>query len=390
MRLGKAVDCTGNASPPLPLLTFLRYLAKPEFFMECTMQPLDDLRIASIDELIPPVTLLERHPLTTSAAATINTAREGIHAILHGTDDRLLVVVGPCSIHDVDAAREYATRLRPLTERYRKQLLIVMRVYFEKPRTTVGWKGLLNDPFLDGSFAINEGLSIGRKLLLDLAELGIPTAVEYLDVISPQYIADLVSWGAIGARTSESQIHRQLASGLSCPIGFKNATNGDVQIAVDAIVSARCAHSFLGATKSGHAAIVSTRGNGDCHLILRGGSNGPNYDAAHVKAAVASLAAAHVPQNVMIDCSHANSNKQYLQQMTVATSVAAQIAAGDRHIIGLMAESNLVEGAQKLEAGKPLTYGQSITDPCIGWEDTEKMLALLADAVMERQKKIPL
>lgn len=358
--------------------------------MECTMQPLDDLRIASIDELIPPVTLLERHPLTTSAAATINTAREGIHAILHGTDERLLVVVGPCSIHDVDAAREYATRLRPLTERYRKQLLIVMRVYFEKPRTTVGWKGLLNDPFLDGSFAINEGLSIGRKLLLDLAELGIPTAVEYLDVISPQYIADLVSWGAIGARTTESQIHRQLASGLSCPIGFKNATNGDVQIAVDAIVSARCAHSFLGATKSGHAAIVSTRGNGDCHLILRGGSNGPNYDAAHVKAAVATLAAAHVPQNVMIDCSHANSNKQYLQQMTVATSVAAQIAAGDRHIIGLMAESNLVEGAQKLEAGKPLTYGQSITDPCIGWEDTEKMLALLADAVMERQKKIPL
>ena len=250
--------------------------------MECTMQPLDDLRIASIDELIPPVTLLERHPLTTSAAATINTAREGIHAILHGTDDRLLVVVGPCSIHDVDAAREYATRLRPLTERYRKQLLIVMRVYFEKPRTTVGWKGLLNDPFLDGSFAINEGLSIGRKLLLDLAELGIPTAVEYLDVISPQYIADLVSWGAIGARTTESQIHRQLASGLSCPIGFKNATNGDVQIAVDAIVSARCAHSFLGATKSGHAAIVSTRGNEDCHLILRGGSNGPNDDAAHV------------------------------------------------------------------------------------------------------------
>jgi len=215
-------------------------------------------------------------------------------------------------------------------------------------------------------------------------------AVEYLDVISPQYIADLVSWGAIGARTTESQIHRQLASGLSCPIGFKNATNGDVQIAVDAIVSARCAHSFLGATKSGHAAIVSTRGNEDCHLILRGGSNGPNYDAAHVKAAVATLAAAHVPQNVMIDCSHANSNKQYLQQMTVATSVAAQIAAGDRHIIGLMAESNLVEGAQKLEAGKPLTYGQSITDPCIGWEDTEKMLALLADAVMERQKKIPL
>lgn len=354
------------------------------------MQPLDDLRIASIDELIPPVTLLERHPLTTSAAATINTAREGIHTVLYGTDDRLLVVVGPCSIHDVDAAREYATRLRPLTERYRKQLLIVMRVYFEKPRTTVGWKGLLNDPFLDGSFAINEGLSIGRKLLLDLAELGIPTAVEYLDVISPQYIADLVSWGAIGARTTESQIHRQLASGLSCPIGFKNATNGDVQIAVDAIVSARCAHSFLGATKSGHAAIVSTRGNEDCHLILRGGSNGPNYDAAHVKAAVATLAAAHVPQNVMIDCSHANSNKQYLQQMTVATSVAAQIAAGDRHIIGLMAESNLVEGAQKLEAGKPLTYGQSITDPCIGWEDTEKMLALLADAVMERQKKIPL
>mgnify|MGYP001643783122 FL=1 len=357
--------------------------------MECTMQPLDDLRIAAIEELIPPFALLERHPLTESAATTVDAAREVIHGILDGTDDRLLVVIGPCSIHDVDAAHEYAARLRPLSERYREQLLIVMRVYFEKPRTTMGWKGLLNDPYLDGSFAINEGLAIGRKLLLDLAEAGIPAAVEYLDVIIPQYIADLVSWGAIGARTTESQIHRQLASGLSCPIGFKNGTNGDVQIAVDAIVSARCAHSFLGATKSGHAAIVTTHGNKDCHLILRGGNKGPNYDAAHVKAAVATLAAAHVPQNVMVDCSHANSNKQHLRQMTVAASVAAQIAAGNRHIIGLMAESNLVEGAQKLEAGKPLVYGQSITDPCIGWDDTEKMLALLADAVAERQRKAP-
>ena len=351
------------------------------------MQPLDDVRIANIEELTPPFALLERYPLSETAAHTVLSARDGIHRILHGEDDRLLVVIGPCSIHDVDAAHEYAARLRPLAERYREQLLVVMRVYFEKPRTTVGWKGLLNDPYLDGSFAINEGLAIGRKLLLDLAESGIPAAVEYLDVIIPQYIADLVSWGAIGARTTESQVHRQLASGLSCPIGFKNATNGDVQIAVDAIASAGTVHSFLSVTKSGHSAIVTTHGNEDCHLILRGGNKGPNYDAAHIKAAVATLAAAHVPQNVMVDCSHANSNKQHLQQMTVAASVAAQIAAGNRHIIGVMAESNLVEGAQKLEDGKPLIYGQSITDACIGWEDTEKVLALLADAVAKRQAR---
>ena len=348
------------------------------------MHQTDDLRIARIEELLPPVALLERYPVSERAAETVQQARQDIHAILHDNDPRLLVVIGPCSIHDVKAASEYADRLLPLREKYREQLCIVMRVYFEKPRTTVGWKGLLNDPHLDGSFAINDGLRIGRKLLLDTADKGMPVAVEYLDMIIPQYIADLVSWGAVGARTTESQVHRQLASGLSCPIGFKNGTNGDVQIAIDAIASANAVHSFLSVTKLGHSAIVTTNGNEDCHLILRGGNDGPNYSAAHVREAVAALRRAGVQDKIMVDCSHANSHKQHKRQLDAAADVAAQIAAGEQNIFGVMVESHLVEGAQKLEPGKPLIYGQSITDACIGWEDTEALLEQLAEAVEKR------
>ena len=348
------------------------------------MHQTDDLRIARIEELLPPVALLERFPLTAHAAAVVRQTRQDIHAILHDNDPRLLVVIGPCSIHDVKAANEYADRLLPLREKYREQLCLVMRVYFEKPRTTVGWKGLLNDPHLDGSFAINDGLRLGRELLLDLNEKGMPVAVEYLDMIIPQYIADLVSWGAIGARTTESQIHRQLASGLSCPIGFKNGTNGDVQIAIDAIGSASAVHSFLSVTKFGHSAIVTTKGNEDCHLILRGGNDGPNYSAEHVRAAAAALQKAGLPEKIMIDCSHANSNKQHERQLVAAADIAAQIAGGDHSIFGVMAESHLVAGAQKLKAGETLTYGQSITDACLGWEDSEILLEQLAEAVEKR------
>ena len=348
------------------------------------MHQTDDLRIARIEELLPPVALLERYPVSERAAETVHQARRDIHAILHDNDPRLLVVIGPCSIHDVKAANEYADRLLPLREKYREQLCIVMRVYFEKPRTTVGWKGLLNDPYLDGTFAINDGLRLGRKLLLDTTEKGMPVAVEYLDMIIPQYIADLVSWGAIGARTTESQIHRQLASGLSCPIGFKNGTNGDVQIAIDAIGSASAAHSFLSVTKFGHSAIVTTKGNEDCHLILRGGNDGPNYSAEHVRAAEAALRKAGVCEKIMIDFSHANSSKQHERQLIAGADVAAQIAAGNHNIFGVMIESHLVAGSQKLQAGKALTYGQSITDACIGWEDSEKLLAQLAAAVEQR------
>ena len=352
--------------------------------MDDPMHQTDDLRIARIEELLPPVALLERFPLTAHAAAVVRQTRQDIHAILHDNDPRLLVVIGPCSIHDVKAASEYADRLLPLREKYREQLCLVMRVYFEKPRTTVGWKGLLNDPHLDGSFAINDGLRLGRELLLDLNEKGMPVAVEYLDMIIPQYIADLVSWGAIGARTTESQIHRQLASGLSCPIGFKNGTNGDIQIAIDGVTSAAAIHSFLSVTKFGHSAIVTTLGNEDCHIILRGGSDGPNYSAEHVRATAAALQKAGLPEKIMIDCSHANSNKQHEQQLAVAADIAAQIAGGERSIFGVMAESHLVAGAQKLKPGEPLTYGQSITDACLGWEDSETLLEQLAEAVEKR------
>lgn len=344
----------------------------------------DDLRITQIRELLPPVALLERFPITPRATETVVTSRVHIHRILQRTDRRLLVVIGPCSIHDIEAAHEYTDKLLPLKEKYAGQLEIVMRVYFEKPRTTIGWKGLLNDPYLNDTFAINDGLRIGRKLLLDINNKGMPVAVEFLDMIIPQYIADLVSWGAIGARTTESQVHRQLASGLSCPVGFKNATNGDVQIAIDAIASAQAAHSFLSVTKFGYSAIVTTTGNEDTHLILRGGNHGPNYDAEHVQAAETALAQAGLSDNIMIDCSHANSAKDYRKQMKVAEDVCRQIKAGNSSIFGVMVESHLIAGNQKLISGQPLNYGQSITDACIGWAETEILLAKLAEAVKVR------
>lgn len=350
------------------------------------MKNTDDLRIKAIHQLLPPVALVEKYPLTMEAAETTQNTRDAISQMIHGEDARLLVVIGPCSIHDVALAREYAARLQPLRERYQDCLEIVMRVYFEKPRTTVGWKGLLNDPFLDGSFAINEGLRLARKLLLDLNEQGMPVAVEYLDMITPQYIADMVAWGAIGARTTESQVHRQLASGLSCPVGFKNATTGDTQIAVDAIGSARAGHSFLSVTKFGHSAIVETTGNDDAHIILRGGNQAPNYSAEDVAACEQALAKAGLPVKIMIDCSHANSQKKHERQLIVAEDVAQQMEAGNRSIFGVMIESHLVAGAQKLVNGKAEVYGQSITDACIGWEETEMVLARLAKASQERMK----
>lgn len=348
------------------------------------MKNTDDLRIAAIQELLPPIALLEKYPLTEKAAETTQNSRDAIHRILHNQDKRLLVIIGPCSIHDMELAKDYARHLLPLREKYQDSLEIVMRVYFEKPRTTVGWKGFLNDPFLDGSFAINDGLRLGRKLLLDLNEMGMPVAVEFLDMITPQYIADMVAWGAIGARTTESQVHRQLASGLSCPVGFKNATNGDMQIAVDAIGSARAEHAFLSVTKFGHSAIVKTKGNDDAHIILRGGSQAPNYDAASVAACEQLLEKTGLPAKIMIDFSHANSLKQYERQMLVGEDVCQQIQSGRQSIFGVMIESHLVAGSQKLINGKAEVYGQSITDACIGWADSEKILAQLAAAAKAR------
>ncbi len=347
----------------------------------------DDLRIRELKELRAPQELLGEYPLSDRASTTVHAARVALHDILHGADDRVLVVVGPCSIHDVEAAREYATRLAPLAGELGDRLLIVMRVYFEKPRTTVGWKGLINDPLLDGSFEINEGLRRARHLLLDLAEMGLPAGTEYLDLISPQYVADLIAWGAIGARTTESQTHRELASGLSCPVGFKNATDGTLQVAVDAIVSAAHSHHFLSVTKAGHSAIFATAGNPDCHVILRGGRT-PNYDAAGVDDVASLLDKAGLPVRVMIDCSHANSRKKPSRQRDVCRYVADQVARGDRRVFGLMLESHLVEGNQDINS-RPLTYGQSVTDACIGWEDTETMLRLLAEAVASRRTSHP-
>jgi 3-deoxy-7-phosphoheptulonate synthase len=344
----------------------------------------DDLRVSEIKELATPRRVLEDLPITPRAAETTFRTRQEIHAVLHGADDRLLVVIGPCSIHDPDAALDYASRLKAERERLQRDLLIVMRVYFEKPRTTVGWKGLINDPFLDGSFQINAGLRAGRKLLLQLNEDGVPAGVEYLDVISPQYLADLVSWGAIGARTTESQVHRELASGLSCPVGFKNGTDGNVRIAVDAIRTSERPHHFLSVTKGGHSAIVATRGNEDCHVILRGGKN-PNYDAASVEAACRELAEAGLAQHVMIDLSHSNSQKQFQRQIVVGEDIAHQLASGEDRIIGVMIESHLKEGRQDLVAGRELAYGQSITDACIGWEASVPLLDRLADAVRKRR-----
>ena len=346
----------------------------------------DDLRIKEIKELVPPTHVLREFPVSEKVAKLVYETRAAIHRILHGADDRMLVIMGPCSIHDVKAAREYAGRLKREKDRLAGELLLVMRVYFEKPRTTVGWKGLINDPKLDGSFRINEGLRIARELLLDLNELGVPVGCEFLDMITPQYVADLVAWGAIGARTTESQIHRELASGLSCPVGFKNGTDGNVKIAVDAIRAASAPHHFLSVTKAGHSAIVSTRGNEDCHIILRGGVK-TNYDAASVDAAARTLAEAGVPARLMIDFSHGNSSKKPEKQLDVAQDVAGQIAGGEARIFGIMAESHLKAGRQDLVPGKELIYGMSITDGCIGWEDSRKLLGMLADAVTRRRLK---
>jgi 3-deoxy-7-phosphoheptulonate synthase len=346
----------------------------------------DDLRIIGMHELTPPVELHREYPLTEAATETVYTARQDAHRILHGEDDRLLVVVGPCSIHDVDAALEYAARLQHLRHALKDQLHIIMRVYFEKPRTTIGWKGLINDPDLDNSFHINKGLRMARKLLLDLNGMGMPAATEYLDLITPQYVADLVSWAAIGARTTESQGHRELSSGVSCPIGFKNGTYGNLNIAVDAIGAASRPHHFLSVTKEGRTAIFATKGNEDCHVILRGGQQ-PNYDAVSVAAAVEALEKAKLPAYLMVDFSHANSYKDYRRQPEVAANVAAQIAAGSRAITGVMIESHLVEGNQKADGKKreELTYGQSITDACINWDATDRMLQQLAEAVEKRR-----
>ncbi|MBS0372255.1 MAG: 3-deoxy-7-phosphoheptulonate synthase AroG [Proteobacteria bacterium] len=351
---------------------------------------IDDVRIKEIKELAPPAHVLREFPASPKAAETAFAARSAIHRILFGADDRLLVVIGPCSIHDTDAAMEYARRLQAEAERLKNDLLVVMRVYFEKPRTTVGWKGLINDPLLDGSFRINDGLRIARKLLSDVNDLGLPAATEFLDMITPQYVADLIAWGAIGARTTESQVHRELASGLSCPVGFKNGTDGNIRIAVDAIKAAQSPHHFLSVTKAGHSAIVSTTGNEDCHLILRGGK-GPNYDAASVDAACKELAASGVTGKLMIDFSHANSSKQHKRQVDVARDVGGQMAAGDDRIIGVMVESHLKEGRQDLKPGVELEYGKSITDACIGWEDSLTVLDVLADAVRQRrvQRAVP-
>jgi len=344
----------------------------------------DDLRIREIKELVPPAHVLREFPATGAAAQATFDARQAIHRILHGADDRLLVVVGPCSIHDIEAAMEYAARLEKEKRRFAEDLVVVMRVYFEKPRTTVGWKGLINDPRLDGSFRINEGVRLARKLLMQINELGLPCATEFLDTITPQYTADLIAWGAIGARTTESQVHRELASGLSCPVGFKNGTDGNVRIAVDAIRAASAPHHFLSVTKGGHSAIVSTTGNEDCHVILRGGKE-PNYDAASVDKCCQDIAAAGLAARVMIDFSHANSRKKYELQVDVAKEVGAQIAAGDERIVGVMVESHLNAGRQDLEPGKPLEYGKSVTDACIGWEDTLLVLDTLAQAVRQRR-----
>jgi 3-deoxy-7-phosphoheptulonate synthase len=348
-------------------------------------QPIEDIRIKWTKVVLPPVFLEEEMPVSETAAATIADAREEIKGILNGSDDRLLVLAGPCSIHDDKAAREYAGLLKGAVDEFSRDLRIVMRVYFEKPRTTIGWKGLINDPHLDQSYKINDGLRLARHLLLDLADMGVPTGTEFLDMISPQYIAGLVSWGAIGARTTESQVHRQLVSGVSCPVGFKNATSGDVQVAIDAILSAAYSHTFLGHTKHGQSAIFVTTGNPDCHIILRGGLKTVNYTAACVADTAARMEQAGVAPRIMIDFSHANSGKDYRRQGIVCHDVAAQIAAGDKRIMGVMIESNLVAGAQKLVPGQPLVYGQSITDGCIDWPETRGLLEELAAAVRVRR-----
>jgi 3-deoxy-7-phosphoheptulonate synthase len=347
----------------------------------------DDVRIKEMQALIKPADILSRLKESKQTTDNILATRQAISQILHQGDDRLLVIVGPCSIHDPVAGMEYANRLLSLKKQYSHELLIVMRVYFEKPRTTIGWKGLINDPHLDGSYDINTGLEIARKFMLDVNEIGMPAGAEFLDTITPQYIADLVSWGAIGARTTESQVHRELASGLSCPVGFKNGTDGGVKVAIDAIKTAASPHHFLSVNKQGTSAIISTTGNEDCHVILRGGKT-PNYDAKSVDAVCENLSDAGLAPSLMIDCSHANSQKQYLLQKQVANDVASQVAGGDSRIIGLMIESHINEGNQEHTPGCELTYGKSITDACLGWDDTVTILDILAQSVKARRKKI--
>jgi 3-deoxy-7-phosphoheptulonate synthase len=352
---------------------------------EKMFHPTEDVRIQWTKVVLPPVFLEEELPVTEAASETIFNGRQEITSILNGGDDRIIVLAGPCSIHDTKAAREYAGLLKSAVAEFSRDLRIVMRVYFEKPRTTIGWKGLINDPHLDETYKINDGLRLARHLLLDLAEMGVPTGTEFLDMISPQYIAGLVSWGAIGARTTESQVHRQLVSGVSCPVGFKNATSGDVQVAIDAILSASYSHTFLGHTHHGQSAIFVTTGNPDCHIILRGGSKSVNYTAECVAETAEQMVKSGVAPRIMVDFSHANSRKDYTRQSDVGHDVAAQIAAGNRNIMGVMIESNLVAGAQKLIPGQGLVYGQSITDACIDWAETHKLLTELAGAVRSRR-----
>jgi len=349
-----------------------------------TLTKTDDLRIQSTKEVVAPETVMAAHPLTDEAAATTSKARQAVHDILSGKDDRLLVVIGPCSIHDPEAALEYANRLKVVCDKLEGELVIVMRVYFEKPRTTVGWKGLINDPHLNGSFEINKGLNLARKLLVDINSMGIPAGTEYLDLITPQYISDLISWGAIGARTTESQAHRELASGLSCPVGFKNGTNGSLKIATDAVKAASQPHYFLSMTKAGHSAIFSTTGNEDCHIILRGGAT-PNYDADSVEKASQEMVNSGLKPYLMVDFSHANSSKQHQRQLDVGHDVAKQIASGDRRIMGAMIESHLVAGRQDVVEGQELLFGQSITDACIDWDSSLPLLHELATAVRARR-----
>ncbi len=360
---------------------------RPSTIRGVTRHRTDDLRITGLNPLISPAVLAYYLPLTEQASELVASARAQADAILRGEDDRLLAIVGPCSIHDPDAALEYAVKLKEEAKRIEKDVFVIMRVYFEKPRTTVGWKGLINDPNLDDSFDINQGLRIARGLLLDLANMGVPAGTEFLDTISPQYIADLIAWGAIGARTTESQIHRELASGLSMPVGFKNGTGGSIQIALDAIQSASRPHHFLSVTKQGVSAIVSTAGNESCHLILRGGKSGPNYEKVEIEAAAKMLSEQNLAESVMVDCSHGNSLKDYRNQPMVARNIAHQIAAGSKVITSVMIESNLVEGNQKLAKDlNSLTRGQSVTDACIGWDDTVETLACLAEAVAKRRE----
>jgi 3-deoxy-7-phosphoheptulonate synthase len=348
----------------------------------------ENLRITSVRAVSTPAQVQAELPITDAAATTTIQARREIQDVLAARDDRLLVVVGPCSIHDPVAALDYAQRLKSMREQLGRDLLLVMRVYFEKPRTTVGWKGLINDPHLDDSYDIDRGLRIARKLLLDLNATGVPAGVEYLDLLTPQYLTDLVSWGAIGARTTESQLHREMASGLSCPVGFKNGTDGSVKVAVDAVLAARAAHRFLSATSSGEVSIFETAGNPDTHIILRGGATGTNYDAKSVEAASAALTKAGLPARIMIDCSHANSQKEHRRQIDVARNVATQLMGGESRVIGVMVESHLQEGRQEIRARDRMTYGQSVTDACIGWDDTVGVLRELARAVAHRRERL--